>query len=89
MRARPPRAPRRCSRLTDRPYGDREVDVRDPLGNHWYIGTRKQDGPVPAGLRTITPTLHVPGTDRLIDFIQRAFGAQEVRHPHGRRPTAP
>ena len=61
---------------TDRPYGDREADVRDPFGNHWYIGTRKEDGPVPAGLRTITPTLHVPGTDRLIDFIQRAFGAQ-------------
>jgi PhnB protein len=61
---------------TDMPYGDREADVRDPFGNHWYIGTRVQDGPVPRGMRTITPTLHVKGTDRLIEFIERAFGAE-------------
>jgi PhnB protein len=61
---------------SDRPYGDREADVRDPFGNHWYIGTRLQDGPVPAGMHTLTPTLHVQGTDRLIEFIQEAFGAE-------------
>ena len=60
------------------PYGDREADVKDPFGNNWYIGTRKQGGPVPAGLRTITPTLHVKGTDRLIEFVKRAFGASEL-----------
>jgi PhnB protein len=63
---------------TDMPYGDREADVRDPFGNNWYIGTRKQGGPLPEGLRTITPTLHVKGTDRLIDFIKQAFGASEL-----------
>ena len=63
---------------TDMPYGDREADVTDPFGNNWYIGTRQEGGPVPAGLGTLTPTLHVEGTDRLIDFIQRAFGAQEL-----------
>ena len=35
----------------DMPYGDREADVTDPFGNNWYIGTRKEGGPVPAGLR--------------------------------------
>lgn len=63
---------------TDMPYGDREADIKDPFGNNWYIGTRKQGGPVPEGLRTITPTLHVKGTDRLIDFIKQAFGASEL-----------
>lgn len=63
---------------TDMPYGDREADVRDPFGNNWYIGTRKEGGPVPAGMHTLTPTLHVQGTDRLIDFIRRAFGADEL-----------
>lgn len=63
---------------TDMPYGDREADITDPFGNNWYVGTRKQGGPVPAGMRTITPTLHVKGTDRLIDFIKQAFGAKEL-----------
>ncbi len=63
---------------TDMPYGDREADITDPFGNNWYIGTRKQEGPIPAGMRTITPTIHVKGTDRLIEFIKQAFGAQEL-----------
>jgi uncharacterized glyoxalase superfamily protein PhnB len=63
---------------TDMPYGDREADVKDPFGNNWYIGTRIEGGPVPAGLHTVTPTLHARGTDRLIDFIRLAFGAEEV-----------
>lgn len=63
---------------TDMPYGDREADVRDPFGNHWYVGTRKQGGPVPAGMHTVTPTLHAKATDRLIEFIKQAFGADEI-----------
>jgi PhnB protein len=66
---------------TDMPYGDREADLRDPFGNHWYVGTRRQGGPVPAGMHTVTPTLHVVGTDRLIAFARQAFGAEELaRH---------
>jgi uncharacterized glyoxalase superfamily protein PhnB len=63
---------------TDMPYGDREADVTDPFGNNWYIGSRTAGGPVPAGMNTVTPTLHVKGTDRLIDFIRQAFGAEEL-----------
>src|SRR5208282_5383514 len=29
---------------TDQDYGDREASVKDPFGNHWYIGTHKQGG---------------------------------------------
>jgi uncharacterized glyoxalase superfamily protein PhnB len=63
---------------TDMPYGDREADVTDPFGNNWYIATRRQGGPLPPGYRTITPTLHVTGVDRLIDFIKAAFVAEEL-----------
>jgi uncharacterized glyoxalase superfamily protein PhnB len=63
---------------TDMPYGDREGDVTDPFGNNWYIATRQQGGPVPHGFGTLTPTLHVKDTDRLIDFIKEAFGAEEL-----------
>lgn len=62
----------------DMPYGDREADVRDPFGNNWYIGTRRQGGPVPPGLHTVTLTLHAAGTDRLIEFVKRAFGGEEL-----------
>jgi PhnB protein len=63
---------------TDMPYGDREADVTDPFGNNWYIATRQEDGPVPQGFGTLTPTLHVKGTDQLIDFVKQAFGAEEL-----------
>jgi len=72
---------------TDMPYGDREADITDPFGNNWYIGTRKEAGPIPAGMRTLTPTLHVKGTDRLIDFIKQAFGAQELDRTLGPEGT--
>ncbi len=62
----------------DMPYGDREGDVTDSFGNNWYIATRLQGGPVPQGFGTLTPTLHAKGTDRLIDFIKAAFGAEEL-----------
>jgi uncharacterized glyoxalase superfamily protein PhnB len=63
---------------TDMPYGDREADIRDPFGNHWYVATHRQGGAIPAGLHTVTPTLHVNGTGRLMDFIKQAFGAEEL-----------
>lgn len=65
--------------LTDQFYGDREGSVRDPLGNHWYIATNLKSGSKPsADFRTVTPFLHVRGTDRLIDYMKRAFGAEEL-----------
>lgn len=63
---------------TDMPYGDRKADISDPFGNNWYVGTRREGGPVPAGMHAVTPTLHVTGTDRLIEFLERAFGAVEL-----------
>jgi PhnB protein len=63
----------------DQPYGDHEASVEDTAGNKWYIATHLQSGSyVPAGLRAVTPYLHPHGTDRLIEFLKQAFGAEEA-----------
>jgi len=64
---------------TDQEYGDREASVKDPFGNHWYIGTHRADAaPLPEGMHSITPYLHPKGAPKVIDFFKRAFGAEEV-----------
>ena len=64
---------------TDQDYGDREASVKDPFGNHWYIATHREDAePLPEGMHNITPYLHPKGTPKVIDFLKRAFGAEEV-----------
>ncbi len=63
----------------DQEYGDREASVKDPFGNHWYIATHRPDAePLPQGMHSVTPYLHPRGTPKLIDFLKRAFGAEEV-----------
>lgn len=64
--------------LENQPYGDREASLKDRFGNHWYIATRLEGGPVPQGLHTITAFLHPKGAPEMIDFLRRAFGAEEV-----------
>jgi PhnB protein len=66
---------------TDKFYGDRDASVKDVAGNHWYIGTHLASGHAPQGLRSVTPCLHPTGAPGVIDFLKRAFGAEEVtRH---------
>jgi len=70
----------------DQPYGDREAGVKDASGNEWYIATHQGARHVPEGLRTVTPFLHPRGADRQIEFLKRAFGAEEAgchRSPEG------
>jgi uncharacterized glyoxalase superfamily protein PhnB len=65
----------------DQPYGDRDASIRDPYGNHWYIGTHAQRGEkeyLPAGMRQVTVYLHPQGAEKTIDFLKRAFGAEEL-----------
>ena len=62
----------------DQHYGDREAGVKDPFGNHWYIGTHKGDSYIPKGLHSVNSYLHPHGAPQLIDFLIRAFGAEEA-----------
>jgi PhnB protein len=62
----------------DRPYGERSGFVKDPAGNHWYIATRFPSIVAPEGLGTVLPFVY-PGRARaFIDFVKRAFAAEEM-----------
>jgi PhnB protein len=63
---------------TDQDYGDREAGVKDPFGNNWYVATHKGATYIPENLGSLTPYLHPKGADKLIDYLKRAFGAEEM-----------
>jgi PhnB protein len=62
----------------DRPYGERSGFVKDFAGNHWYIATRFASTVVPEGLGTLLPFVTLPGARAFIDFLKRAFAAEEM-----------
>ena len=63
----------------DRPYGERSAGVQDSTGNYWYIATPfvplKE---ISEHLHTVTLYLHAVGASRLIEFLQNAFGGEEL-----------
>jgi uncharacterized glyoxalase superfamily protein PhnB len=66
---------------TDKFYGDREAGVKDSTGNFWYIATHQAEGHgmyKPEGFHTVTPGFQAHGADRMVGFLQRAFGAEEI-----------
>jgi PhnB protein len=68
----------------DRPYGDRDAGVQDEAGN---IGTNKATGYRREGLGDVTPCLLPKGTPQVIDFLMRAFQADEVERHATRQGT--
>jgi PhnB protein len=62
----------------DRPYGDRDASLKDMAGNHWYIAQHLKKVEPVEGFHTVTPCLHPKGAEKLIDFLERAFGAKEI-----------
>lgn len=63
----------------DRPYGERAGFVRDSAGNYWYIATRLAGHYAPENLGDVLPFLHPESAAKLVDFLERAFGAQELQ----------
>jgi len=66
----------------DMPYGERSGAVVDPTGNRWYIATPTLPlTEIAEGLHTVTLYLHPIGAERLMGFLESAFGSVEVgRH---------
>lgn len=66
----------------DQPYGERSGAVQDANGNKWYIATTS--GPlqeISEYLRTVTVYYHPVGAPKFIEFLEQAFGAEELmRH---------
>jgi PhnB protein len=69
----------------DQFYGERSGSVKDAAGNHWYIATRSQGDYKWEGAPDVQPYLHPLRGEPVINFLKRAFGAEES----GRRYTSP
>jgi PhnB protein len=62
----------------DQSYGERSGTVQDSGGNNWYIATFKGDSYKWEGAPDIQPSLHPLRSGPVIDFLKRAFDAEEV-----------
>jgi PhnB protein len=62
----------------DTDYGSRDGWVKDVCGNNWYIFTPAAGNTIFEGLRSVTPYLHPLRAPQVIEFLQKAFGAEEV-----------
>jgi PhnB protein len=66
---------------TNHDYGERGASVVDPFGNHWYIATRLDSSPAPAGASNLIICLHPEHAAGMIDFMVQGCGAEvAARH---------
>lgn len=63
---------------TDQAYGERSATVKDATGNFWYIATYKGESYRWEGAPTLQPYLHPRRVEPVINFMRRAFGAEEL-----------
>ena len=61
----------------DRPYGERSAFVQDIFGNYWYIATRLEPSAT-RDMGAVLPYLHPENARKQIEFLRRAFGAEEM-----------
>jgi uncharacterized glyoxalase superfamily protein PhnB len=65
----------------DQEYGERSATVKDAEGNFWYIATFKGKDYKWEGAPDLQPCLHPRRAEPVLNFMKRAFGAQELgRH---------
>ena len=62
----------------DQFYGERSAHVIDAAGNHWYIATAKASGYKSEGAPAIQPYMHPLRVDPVMNFLKRAFGAEDL-----------
>jgi|HubBroStandDraft_4_1064222.scaffolds.fasta_scaffold03698_4 PhnB protein len=63
---------------TDQSYGERSASVKDAAGNFWYIATRSEGNYKWEGAPDIQPFLHPLRAEPLINFLKRAFNAEDL-----------
>jgi uncharacterized glyoxalase superfamily protein PhnB len=63
---------------TDREWGERTANVKDPCGNCWYIATFQGENYFSEGAPTIQPFLQPTRSEPVIAFLTSAFGATEL-----------
>jgi uncharacterized glyoxalase superfamily protein PhnB len=69
----------------DHVSGDRQGAVRDAFGNLWYVAMIQGWTPGPEGVPSIQPYLHLRGSEKMIPFLENAFGGVVQGHV----PTSP
>src|SRR5713101_4985795 len=69
----------------DHVSGDRQGAVRDPFGNVWYVSMKQGWTPGPEGVPSVQPYLHLRGSEKMIPFLENAFGGVITGHV----PTSP
>jgi uncharacterized glyoxalase superfamily protein PhnB len=62
----------------DHHYGERSGYVEDAVGNHWYIATKIGTVELAPGRGTVSPFVHPNKVSAYRDFLQHAFGAEEL-----------
>jgi len=68
----------------DRPYGDREAGVRDPVGNFWFLATHQAGKRYkPDILQDLNTYFSVKDAGRFLDFLRQAFSAEVVEQDLG------
>ena len=61
--------------------GDTQGAVRDPFGNLWYVAMKGDWTPAPGELvPSVQPYLHLRGSEKMIPFLQNAFGGVVQGH---------
>ncbi len=65
--------------------GDMQGAVRDPFGNLWYVSMKGDWTPGPGGVPSVQPYLHLLGSEKMIPFLENAFGGVVT----GGVPTSP
>ena len=63
---------------TEQSYGERSATIEDSAGNYWYIATRSTGNYKWEGAPDIQPFLHPLRAEPVIDFLKRAFDAEEL-----------
>ena len=69
----------------DHVSGDRQGAVRDPFGNVWYVAMIQGWTPGPEGVPSVQPYLHLRNSEKMIPFLESAFGGVVQGHV----PTSP
>ncbi len=60
-------------------YGERGAAVKDGSGNVWYLATPKGQTHFLPDMGSVTIYLHPRKSGEVIDFMKRAFGAEELQ----------
>ena len=64
--------------VADHDYGSRGGTVKDTSGNSWHIFTPTAGNAIFKDFRSVTPHLYSLHPLAMIEFLQKAFGAEEV-----------